>query len=112
MPVPSRSAGTRTMRSNSQSMAALASFLTAATLRFVQDRTGLSGLYDWEMTYARDTTLRADPQSNANTPLSAPLSEAPPLTIALQEQLGLELVPARSQVEVLVIDSATLPEQD
>ena len=99
MPVPARVAGSMTMRANAASMAKLALFLTPATGRMVQDRTGLNGLYDWEMTYDR------------GGPPPRP-SDSPSLMIALQEQLGLKLESVRGPVEILVIDSATLPEPD
>ena len=99
MPVPARVAGSMTMRANGRAMADLAQFLTPATGRMVQDRTGLSGLYDWEMTYDR------------GGPPPRP-SDSPSLMIALQEQLGLKLESVRGPVEILVIDSAALPEPD
>jgi uncharacterized protein (TIGR03435 family) len=101
-PMPSRVAGTA-VRGNGASMAALAQFLWSPTGRIVHDRTGLSGLYDWEMTYDRGVT---------NLPLSPSTSDSPVLTTALQEQLGLKLESTRGPVEVLVIDSAALPEPD
>ncbi|HET9384848.1 MAG TPA: TIGR03435 family protein [Gemmatimonadales bacterium] len=100
MPVPARVSGSMTMRANGSSMAELARFLTPATGRIVQDRTGLSGLYDWEITY--------DPRLLQ----AAPGSDGPSLIIALQEQLGLKLESTRGPVEILVIDSAALPEPD
>jgi uncharacterized protein (TIGR03435 family) len=99
MPVPARVAGSMTMRANAASMAKLASFLTPATGRMVQDWTGLSGLYDWEMTYDR------------GGPPPRP-SDSPSLMIALEEQLGLKLESARGPVEILFIDNAALPEPD
>jgi uncharacterized protein (TIGR03435 family) len=111
MPVPGRAPG-MTMRANGVSMARLAVFLTPATGRMVQDRTGLSGLYDWEMTYDRGVRPQAT-QQPGNLPLpTPPPSDSPSLMIALQEQLGLKLESARGPVEILVIDSAALPEPD
>ena len=52
-PMPTRVAGSTALRGNGASMAALAQFLWGPTGRIVHDRTGLSGLYDWEMTYDR-----------------------------------------------------------
>jgi uncharacterized protein (TIGR03435 family) len=131
MPVsPARVAGAATMRANGMSMAGLAQFVTPAVGRIVQDRTGLSGLYDWEITY--NPRLRAAPLSGsitppppppgsirplppppgASTPPPPPPSDSPSLMIALEEQLGLKLVSTRGPVEILVIDSAALPEPD
>jgi uncharacterized protein (TIGR03435 family) len=100
MPVPARVPGSTTMRANGASMAQLALYLTPATGRMVQDRTGLGGLYDWEMTYDRGVR----PQTVQ--------PGSPSLMIALQEQLDLKLASARGQVEILVIESAALPEPD
>jgi uncharacterized protein (TIGR03435 family) len=113
MPVPARGvAGGMTMRANGQSMAALAQFLTSATGRIVRDRTDLSGLYDWQITFDRVVMQRVVQPTGVNLPQSTPLppSDSPSLMIALQEQLGLKLESTRGPVEVLVIDSAALPE--
>jgi uncharacterized protein (TIGR03435 family) len=102
-PMPTRVAGSTALRGNGASMADLAQFLWGPTGRIVHDRTGLSGLYDWEMTYDREVR---------SLPLSPSTSDSPALTTALQEQLGLKLESTRGPVEVLVIDSAALPEPD
>jgi uncharacterized protein (TIGR03435 family) len=108
MPVPARAAG-MTMRANGVSMGELAVFLTPWTGRIVQDQTGLSGLYDWEMTFARGDRPEAQ-QPRDSLPRSA--APAPPVMVAIQEQLGLKLESTRGLVEVLVIDSAAVPEPD
>ena len=105
VPVPTRVAGSTALRANGASMAALAEFLWGPTGRVVHDRTGLSGLYDWQMTYDRAATLSPAQQSVST-------SDSPVLTTALREQLGLKLESTRGPVEVLVIDSAALPEPD
>ena len=114
MPVPARVAGSMAWRGNGVSMANLAVFLTTFTSRIadrmVQDRTGLSGLYDWEMTFDRAVIPRA--QDAQQTGTSVPLSDSPSLMTALQEQLGLKLESARGPVQFLVIDSAALPKPD
>jgi uncharacterized protein (TIGR03435 family) len=109
MPVPARAAG-MTMRANGVSMANLAGFLTPFTDRIVQDRTGLSSLYDWEMTFDRGGPPLAAQQPGSELPPATP--PPPSVMIALQEQLGLKLESTRGPVEVLVIDSAALPEPD
>jgi uncharacterized protein (TIGR03435 family) len=65
--------------------------------RAVVDRTGLTGNWAFELTYA------AEP---------GPDSDAPSLFTALQEQLGLKLESAKGPVEVLVIDSVRRPTPD
>jgi uncharacterized protein (TIGR03435 family) len=110
MPALARAPGSMTMRANGASMAVLATFLTAFTGRTVRDRTGLTGIYDWEMTFDRARAPRTTPPSAGNSPLdTAVTADNPSMTTALQEQLGLKLEPTRGPVEFLVIDSAALP---
>jgi uncharacterized protein (TIGR03435 family) len=75
--------------------------LTQEVGRSVVDKTGLSGHYDFELTWTPDTLRRVD---------SDALPEAPSLFTAIQEQLGLRLESARGPVEVLVIDHAEKPD--
>jgi uncharacterized protein (TIGR03435 family) len=109
MPGPRRAPGSMTMRGNAATMAELARFLQAATGRKVQDRTDLTGRYDWEMTFEFPLRPQTVQQPGSNSPLATPPPDSQPLTTALQEQLGLRLEPARGPVEILVIDSAALP---
>jgi len=75
------------------SMAAFADLLSKAADRPVIDRTGLTGLYDFDLTYTPE--------------LSATAADAgPTLAAALLEQLGLKMERREMQVEVLVIDGA------
>lgn len=112
MPLPTSIPGGMTMRANAASMADLARMVTAATGRMVEDRTGLSGRYDWEITFDRAFRPRATPPSGSNAaPATPPSPDSPSLTTALQE-LGLKLEPTRGPVEILVIDSAALPTPD
>ena len=123
--LPAQAADSMTVRGNSASMADLARFLTPHTGRTVQDRTGLSSRYDWEMTFGVvggvPVGLAPRPGSPLPpiTPLKPPDAQQPGTTtplpsvmIALQEQLGLKLESTRGLVEILVIDSAALPEPD
>jgi uncharacterized protein (TIGR03435 family) len=68
------------------------------TGRTVIDKTGLTGLYDFELQWTPDDT-RAD----------SPIASGPSIFTALQEQLGLKLEPATAPLSVLVIDSAEHP---
>lgn len=113
MPGPTRVAGSMTMRANGALMTDLAQFLTAGAGRAVQDRTGLSGRYDWELTFDRALQPMTTQPSASSSPLATPPpSDSPSLMTALQEQLALKLEPARGPVEYLVIDSAALPRAD
>lgn len=89
-------------------MAELAGFLTPFTGRIGQDRTGPNGCYGWELTFGRGDGIPATKQpGNALPPVTA---GRPPVMVALREQLGLHLEPTVGPVEILVIDSAALPE--
>jgi uncharacterized protein (TIGR03435 family) len=67
------------------------------TGRPVVDRTGLSGRFDFTLTWA--------PEGSTDT-------DAPSIFTALQEQLGLKLEPTTGPVDVLVIDSVERPTPD
>jgi uncharacterized protein (TIGR03435 family) len=104
------------IKANGQPMAPLVQLLMQATGKIVQDKTGLTGLYDWELRFDPEVFLRVATQFGVNLPPGAaanlPPSDSPALLTALQEQLGLKLDSQRAPVEVLVIDSAELPEPD
>ena len=98
-------------------MTQLTNLLTQFTGRTVIDRTALNGLYDWELRFDPQVLMAAlAQQAGINIPALANASnlfaDSPSLMTALQEQLGLKLDSQRGPVEVLVIDSAELPEPD
>jgi uncharacterized protein (TIGR03435 family) len=66
--------------------------------RFLIDKTGLTGHYDFELHWTPD-----------DTPADSPLVGGPSIFTAVEEQLGLKLESAKAPVEVLVIDSAQKP---
>jgi uncharacterized protein (TIGR03435 family) len=113
---PSNPAAGFGLRGNGQAMAGLTQFLTQLTGRMVQDKTGLTGLYDFELRFDPQVLMAMLPQLGLNLPASAtanlPGSDSPALLTALQEQLGLKLESQRGPVEVLVIDSAEMPQPD
>lgn len=65
--------------------------------RTIEDHTGLTGGYDFQIQWAPDPS---------------PESDAPSLPTVLKEQLGLKLQPAKSQIEVVIIDAITRPTTD
>jgi uncharacterized protein (TIGR03435 family) len=89
---------------------ALAQILSQQLSRPVIDKTGLSGKYNFELTYTLDT-LQGDPFGPL-TRFSPPPPDdnSPSIFTALEEQLGLRLVATRGPVEVLVIDHAEKPD--
>jgi bla regulator protein BlaR1 len=80
--------------------AALVNLLAQRLGRVVVNETGLDGFYNFMLTWAPDPT-EAGPKEGG--------SGAPPLTIALQQQLGLDLEPRRVKWDVLVIDGLRQP---
>lgn len=77
------------------------------TGRPVIDRTGLTGTYDFELTWTPD---EPPPPGAPLPPYYDP--NGPSLLTAVQEQLGLRLDPTTGPVEVLVIDGAERPMED
>jgi uncharacterized protein (TIGR03435 family) len=73
--------------------------------RPVYDKTGLTGKYDFTLKYTPDRPGTAAPGPDS----AAPPDEAPPITIAIEEQLGLKLVPGKGPMDSIVIDHVEKP---
>ncbi len=71
--------------------------LSQSVGRAVVDRTGLTGNWAFELTYADEPS---------------PNSDAPSVFTAIQEELGLKLEPAKGPVEVLVVETVQRPTPD
>jgi uncharacterized protein (TIGR03435 family) len=98
----SNSAGGR-MVGTGHSMEALVNALGSFGLsRMVVDRTGLNGVFDFELRWSPD-----DARATATAP-----NDSPSIFAALQEQLGLRLESRRGPVEFLVVDSVERPAPD
>ena len=89
-------------------MAQLASNLSGQVQRIVVDRTGLSGGWDFEITFAPERPL--NPPPGVEFPPADP--NAPSLFTAMQEQLGLKLQSTKGPVEVLVVEHVEQPISD
>jgi uncharacterized protein (TIGR03435 family) len=63
----------------------------------IVDKTGLSGKYDFKLEFSRE--LSGPPRTDANVP------PVPDLFTAVQQQLGLQLVPKKLPFDVVVVDS-------
>jgi uncharacterized protein (TIGR03435 family) len=94
--------GPGTMIAGGMPVSAFPDFLAGFVQRTVVDRTGLTGLWDVDLTFAPDVVPGAASQDTSR----------PSLFTALQEQLGLRLEPATGPVEVLVIDRVERPTAD
>jgi uncharacterized protein (TIGR03435 family) len=85
-----------TLTGGSITVESLAQRLSEITGRVVLDRTGLTGWFDLDVTWAPDQSPDAGPS----------------IFTALQEQLGLKLESTRGPVDVLVIDHVERPTPD
>ncbi len=87
----------RTESFRSSSMEYFLTFKRVFMDRPLIDRTGLTGRYDFKLTYS---------DANApNTDADAP----PPMFTAMKEELGLKFEPVKAQVDVMVIDHIGKP---
>jgi len=81
--------------------------LTQLMRRPVVDETGLQGEFDLDVFFQPEGLGGA-----LIGPSLAALSDAPALTTALQDDLGLRLDPRRGPVDVLVIDTIERPTEN
>jgi bla regulator protein BlaR1 len=75
--------------------------------RPVIDRTGLSARFDIRLEFSREVGMAKN--FGADSPGASDPAAAPTVFTAIQEQLGLKLVPAKGPVEHLVIDRVERP---
>jgi uncharacterized protein (TIGR03435 family) len=89
-----------------------ATVMQAAVLdRPVADQTGLTGKYDFMLTWTPDETQFAG--LGARVPPPTDKADAPPdLFTAVQQQLGLKLEPTKAPVDVLAIDRVEKPSEN
>jgi uncharacterized protein (TIGR03435 family) len=76
--------------------------------RVVIDKTGLTGAYDFSLKWAPMQAAAVPSSGTASTPNA----EGPSFFKAVEEQLGLKLVPAKGQGQVLVIDRIEQPTEN
>lgn len=96
------------VRAGSQPVSALASLLSGQAGRKVVDKTGLTGLYDIDLKWTPD-------QLPSGQPLPPGFEidpTGPTLVTAIQEQLGLRLVPETGPVDTLVVESVQRPSEN
>ena len=100
--------GPNALMGTSVSMERLARLLYSSPFtevdRYVVDATGIEGTYRFQMQFA--ATREHEGLRKSNDP------NLPSFMTALQEQVGLKLQPANGPVEVLVIQSARMPDTD
>lgn len=92
-------------------MARIARELSAFTDRPVQDQTGLTGGFDFQLTWTPDEYTSAEFRVKALNGAALDTS-GPSFYSAVTEQLGLKLQPKTGRIQVLVIDHAERPHEN
>lgn len=100
------------LRGGATTLANLVRILGEFLERPLVDKTGLAGTYDLELQFT--ASRGAIPGAGIPGGLAAAASpdEIPSVFTAVQEQLGLRLVPERAATEVLVIESVARPAEN
>jgi uncharacterized protein (TIGR03435 family) len=127
LPAPPRGALMMMMGPNGMTLKATAARLDAIVRlmqnqlgRTIVDKTGLEGLFDFELTFSaeglgspfgRGLPTPPPPPGGGAGPTPAASDAAPSLLTAIQE-LGLKLESAKGPIEVLVIDSVEKPTEN
>jgi len=104
--------GLGVLPASNASIADLAGVMQSAVLdRPVVDQTGLTGRYDFTLTWTPDETQFLS--MGVRIPPRAPDAAGPPgLFTAIQEQLGLKFDSTRAPVDVIVVDKIERPTQN
>jgi uncharacterized protein (TIGR03435 family) len=101
-----------TINASGRTLEQIATALGTYADRTVVNKTGLKGEYDMLLKFRPEA---GGPIGGLAPPLSTtadPLSDLGTLGVAVREQLGLRLEPARGPVQVLVIDSISPPTEN
>lgn len=85
-----------------QPISRLTALLGTELNRPVLDKTGLAGQYDYSLDYI---TNQAAPLPPGAAPVNAG-EPGPDIVAAVQQQLGLRLVPGKAMIDVLIVDKA------
>ena len=101
------------LHGDGQELKTLADLLSQFTGKYVRDKTGLTGRYDFDMKLDLQALMGLVQKLGVNVPAAAlPQSDGSSVMTALNEQLGLKLESTRGPVDVLVIDSVETPTAD
>ena len=100
-------------RGGGQPMQMLVNQISSFLNKRVVDRTGLTGLYDFQLQFSMGTQMPLTTQApgTGTTTPTAPIDDGPTMFDAVRE-LGLKLESERGPVEHLVIDSVERPTED
>lgn len=102
----SRDFGYGRFEATRETLSELILYLEMQYQRVVVDRTNLKGYYDYKVQWSPEAETEKIQKNFAIDP------GRPPLSIALEEQLGLKLVAAKAPVEVVVIDGIDRPTEN
>jgi uncharacterized protein (TIGR03435 family) len=101
------------LHGDGQELKTLADILSQFTGKYVRDKTGLTGRYDFDMKLDLQALMGLVQKLGVNVPAGAlPSSDGSSVMTALSEQLGLKLESTRGPVDVMVIDSIAVPMPD
>ena len=92
-------------------MARLARELSRIADRPVQDKTDLTGIFDFELKWAPDR-MPPVPAGAVQLKGKGLLSRLPLLPAAVEEELGLKMKPEKGEIEVLVVDHLEQPSEN
>jgi uncharacterized protein (TIGR03435 family) len=108
--------GPGTLRAGSMALGSLATLLTSSLDRPVIDRTGLAGVFDFDLHFAAAPRPAFFGVAGGGVPAGPTVSpspdDAPSVFSAVQEQLGLKLEPTTGLVDVLLIEHAERPAEN
>ncbi len=97
-------------------IAQLATNLSPSVNRIVVDKTGLTGVYEFDLRWTPDQMPQGGPGPAGPPPGPSPFPSidpnGPSIFTAVQEQLGLKLDSTKAPVDVLVIDHVEQPTED
>jgi uncharacterized protein (TIGR03435 family) len=104
------------VESTGTTTAMLVHILSSQLGRTVEDKTGLTGSYDYTLQWTPDDAGMPMSGAGGDGPPgkgdTSPDAGGPSLFTALEEQLGLKLEATKSTVEVIVIDHIDLPSEN
>jgi uncharacterized protein (TIGR03435 family) len=104
------------LHGDGQEVKVLVDLLSQFSGRYVRDKSGLTGRYDFNLKLDLQTLMGLVQKLGINVPTAAlanlPQSDGSALMTALKEQLGLKLDSARAPVDVLVVDSVAAATPD
>jgi len=101
------------LHGDGQEIKTLVDLLSQFTGKYVRDKTGLTGRYDFDMKLDMQTLMGLVQKMGLNVPTpNLPQTDGSSVMTVLIEQLGLKLESTRGPVEVLVIESVQAPTPD